>query len=280
MIDEALFTTKRGVITPKHIRDVFSAVGIKHGDIVMVHAQLFTLGRTTNVVDKGKLADAFIEAFMQAVGPEGIIIFPTFTLSVCKSGLFDVNETKSEMGLLSENARTRYSNSRIHHPFFSVSILGEQKDLFSLVNLNTCFGENSFFDILHKLNVTNDFKGKVKFVTLGIDVPPGVITYIHSIEEKLAVPYRYHKNFQGTIRNKQQSSPYNTKFFVRDISTEVVFDAEACWNLLKNEDGIKTEPLGDSFVALLPESTIFSNLTRKIALESDFLCKGGYVKKE
>jgi len=280
MTDEALFTSKRGIITPKDISNVFSSVGIKNGDIVMVHARLLTLGRTAKGVDKEKLADALIEAFMQAVGPKGMIIFPTFTFSVCKSGLFDVNETKSEMGLLSEHVRTRNGNPRMHHPFFSVSILGEQKDLFSSVNLNTCFGENSFFDILHKLNVTSAYKGKVKFLTLGIDLPPEAVTYIHSIEEKLAVPYRYHKNFQGNIRDKHNVTPYDVQFFVRDLTTEVVFDAEACWKLLKVEEDIKTERLGDSFVAMLPEATVFSALVSRIAQESDFLCKGGYNKSE
>ena len=277
MTDATLFTSKRGNITSKDISDVCRAVGVRQGDIVMVHSRLFTLGRTAQAVGKEEFADAFIDALMHAVGHEGTVIFPTFTLSVCKSGLFDVNQTKSEMGLLSERARTR-SKSRTHHPFYSVSILGAREDWFDSINSNTAFGENSFFDILHKLNVSNAHKGKVKFLTFGINLPPGAITYIHSIEEKLAVAYRYHKNFQGSIRAGGKVTPYNVQFFVRDLTTEVVFDAEACWRLLEAEEGVKTGPLGDSVVAMLPEAAVFSALVRKIAQDSDFLCKGGYIK--
>lgn len=84
------------------------------------------------------------------------------------------------------------------------------------------------------------------------------------------------KNFQGSICAEDNATPYDICFFVRDLGTEVVFDAEACWNLLKVEEDVKTELLGDSFVAMLPETTVFSTLNRKIEQQSDFLCKGGY----
>jgi aminoglycoside 3-N-acetyltransferase len=276
--DAALLTSNRGDITPKDIRDACRALGLGPGDIVMVHARLFTLGRTAHGVGKEQLADAFIEAVLQAVGREGLVVFPTFTLSACKSGIFDVNETKSEMGLLSERARTRSDSSRTHHPFFSVSVIGDRKDLFSAIKLDTCFGENSIFDILHKRNETGEHKGKVKFLTFGIDLPPEAVTYIHSIEEKLAVSYRYQKHFQGIIRAATTTTSYDVQFFVRDLTTEVIFDAEACWELLRSEEGVKTQPLGDSFVTMLPEATIYSALVRKITQQSDFLCKGGYKK--
>lgn len=278
MTDTVLLTSRRANVTPSNIKYVLHAVGIEPDDIVMVHSRLFSLGRAAPGVGKNCVADAFIEALLQTVGSEGVILFPTFTFAVCKSCFFDVNETKSEMGLLSECARHRSDGSRTHHPFFSVSILGRRKTLFSAINLNTSFGENSFFDILHKVNQTSKNKGKVKFLTIGVDLPPSAVTYIHSIEEKLAVPYRYHKKFSGIVRAGIKLTPYDVMFFVRDLTTEVIFDSDACWKLLKNEEGVKVEPLGDSFVAMLREATIFETLTHKIAQESDFLCKGGYRK--
>ena len=273
-----LFTSKKGDTTQKDISDVCEAVGITRGDIVMVHARLFTLGRVAKGVLKHELADAFIDALLHAVGREGVVIFPTFTLSVCKSCFFDVRETKSEMGLLSERARTRYEFSRTNHPFFSVSILGDRKELFRSVSLTTCFGKNSLFDVLHNLNKTEGYKGKVKFITFGITFPPEAITFIHSIEEKFSVPYRYHKNFKGIIRSDHKVGEYDVQYFVRDLTTEVLFDAGACWNLLKTEDGIKTKALGDSVVAMLPESVIFSSISKKLSQEREFLCRGGYKK--
>lgn len=132
--------------------------------------------------------------------------------------------------------------------------------------------------ILHNLNETDEYKGKVKFITFGITLPPEAITYIHSIEEKFAVPYRYHKNFKGSIRSESKVTEYDVQFFVRDLTTEVLFDADACWNLLKAEDGIKTEALGDSVVAMLPERVVFSSISKRLTQECDFLCKGGYKK--
>ena len=278
MKDAVLITSKHGDITRKDISDVCAAVGILRGDIVMVHARLFTLGRVAQGVGKDELADAFINALLHAVGRKGVVIFPTFTLSVCKSCLFDVRQTKSEMGLLSERARTRYECSRTHHPFFSVSILGDRKELFRSASLTTCFGKNSLFDVLHNLNETEGYKGKVKFITFGITLPPEAITFIHSIEEKFSVPYRYHKNFKGIIRTDHKEAKYDVQYFVRDLTKEVLFDTDSCWNHLKTNDEIKTKALGDSVVAMLPEAVIFSLISKKLSQQRDFLCRGGYKK--
>lgn len=274
MILGGLLTSGRGDITANDIVDALRCVKIEKGDIVMVHSRIFSLGRTIPGVTKEQLADAFIDSLLGAVGHGGIVIFPTFTLSTCKSGLFDINQTKSEMGLLSERARTRVDSRRTHHPLFSVSIFGDREGWFEGVDLNTCFGENSFFDWLHKLNGLKKCKGKVKFLTIGMARPPEAITYIHSIEEKLKVPYRYYKSFQGRIKSDGIDDPYDVQFFVRDLEMGAIFDDASCWDLLKIEKDIETEPLGDAFIAMLPEAAIYRVLISKLAQESDFLCKG------
>ncbi|MBU4118741.1 MAG: AAC(3) family N-acetyltransferase [Proteobacteria bacterium] len=267
------------LISRNELGDIFCSAGLAPGDIAMVHSRLFTLGRIPVGVSKDDFADVFINALSEVVGPEGTLIFPTFTLSTCKTGFYNVAETKSEMGALSERARLRGDAIRTLHPIFSVAVLGNRLDIFKTASLSTCFGENSSFDILHQLNSAGPDKGKVKFMTIGIESPPEAISYIHSIEEKMAVPYRYHKNFRGIIRAKNEDISYDVCYFVRDLSTEVMFDKHACWSVLKDQDGVITVGFGNSSISVLSETTVFETLINVIVGKSDFLCRGGYKKE-
>lgn len=250
--------------------------GINPGDTVMVHSRLFTIGRVISGVSKKDVVDAFLSALLRAVGEKGTLIFPTFTLSVCRGGHFDLQNTPSEMGLLSEHARLMAGVVRTPHPFYSSVVLGGSKDFLSGLDLSTSFGTGSIFDRLHAVNRTDAQLGRVKFLTLGIDCPPEGITYIHSIEEKLQVPYRYHKSFSGKISDRGTRADYAVDFFVRRRDVEVDFDGDSCWSLLKQHRKIGVEPLGDSIVCVAPELALFSALTSAISQESDFLCRGGY----
>lgn len=278
MIDAGhiLFTSAQGNVTPGDLARVLRTAGIKSGDMVMVHARLFSLGRLLPGIDKDTLADAFIDVLRDLVGPEGTLLFPTFTLGVCRTGQFDVAQTPSEMGLLSERARIRSESKRTRHPFFSVAVMGAHKDLFMGARNDTCFGEGSVFDMMHRLNEEDGTRGKMKFLTFGMSLPPEAITYIHSIEEKLAVPYRYHKEFTGTLTGDGTTKPYFVTFYVRDLSVEVVFDAQACWDVLVDKQGVVFLPLGASTLSLVPEDVIYSTLVPRVTQRQDFLCKGGY----
>ncbi len=258
------------------IYQVVVAAGIKSGDIVMVHSRLFTIGRVIPGVTKNDVAEAFVAALRLAVGEEGTLIFPTFTFSVCEGGHFDVQTTPSEMGVLSEYARLREGAVRTAHPFYSVAVLGGNQEFLSGLDVSTCFGTHSIFDRLHSLNTAHPGADRVKFLTLGIDCPPEGITYIHSIEEKLQVPYRYHKTFQGETTDQGQSQTYAVDFFVRKRDSEVHFDGDRCWALLKAHEQVTFAPLGDSIACVAPESAVYSALVEAISDESDFLCRGGY----
>jgi len=274
--DTTILESDSGAVKVIDIENSLRITGLDSGDIVMVHSRLFSLGRVAPGITKDYFTDLFIDTLLDVIGPEGTLIFPTFTFSTCKTGVFDVAKTGSEVGVLSERARHRKDSVRTLHPIFSVALFGKRIGTFQNASINTCFGENSLFDLLHQLNSVGSDKGKVKFVTIGVDIPTEAVTYVHSIEEKMQVPYRYNKNFQCVVRADNKDFTSNVQFYVRDLSTDVVFDANACWNLLKTQDGVVTTRFGDSLIALLPEATVFNCLVSAIKEQSDFLCLGGY----
>ncbi|MCP4978491.1 MAG: AAC(3) family N-acetyltransferase [Maribacter sp.] len=251
-------------------------VGVEQDDTLMVHSQLFSLGKIESAINKSFFFNSFIASLMESVGPDGTIIFPTFTIKdFCGKGYFSIEETKSRTGVLSEEARKRSDALRIPHPIYSVAIIGKNKERFLSADMNKCFGKGSFFDLLHQENLES---GRVKFLTIGIDCPPSAITYVHHIEKVMRVSYRYDKKFRGTIAQSGKECPIEVEMFVRDLDTDVAYDGDACWKLWKDKGIASVQKLGDSFLCLMNESDIHNVTTVAIKEKEDFLCVGGYCK--
>lgn len=272
-----VLTADDGAWRVADVRRAFLTAGIGAGDTVMVHSRLFTLGRFAHQFGKDEILDLFIDTLKEIVGHSGTLIFPTFSLSVCRTGVFDTDTTPSEMGILSERARRRSDSRRIAHPLYSVALIGNIDHRLMEARTDTSFGPGSLFDILHQINAPTTQQDTVKFMTIGMGVPTEGITYIHYIEELCGVPYRYHKAFTGSIRGRtDQPEPYTVDFFVRDLSTEVVFDQDALWELLRTTCPVGQARLGNATVAVLGERCVFATTKAAIERQSDFLCKGGY----
>jgi aminoglycoside 3-N-acetyltransferase len=275
MADDIMLQSDIGPITKKLTAETLKNVGIEKGNIVMVHSRIFTIGKLAGLKDKKRVLNCFIDALLEVVGEEGTLIFPTFTLSVCKTGVFDILRTKSEVGVLSEIARNRQDSVRASHPFYSVAFIGKEK--FQNVCVDTCFGENSIFDIIHKENLKDD--EDVKLLSIGVEIPPSVFTYIHYIEEIMKVPYRYHKEFKGKLIDCDgDEKQFRTSFYVRDLDVPVVFDAEKCWGLWQEKKIVDVENFGNSSICAVSEADIYKVTSEVIKDDPEFLCLGGYDK--
>ena len=113
-------------------RDTFAAslrcLGLSAGDIVCVHASLSRLG---HIVDG---ADSIIDALMDVVGEDGCVLMPSFSMAgsmedfVNGEPVFDVRNTPSRVGLLTEVFRQREGVQRSLHPTNSVSAWGRHAE--------------------------------------------------------------------------------------------------------------------------------------------------------
>jgi aminoglycoside 3-N-acetyltransferase len=279
MGDRTLFSSSAGPVGRGTLTECLREVGVSKGDSLMIHSSLFSLGRVQPGVQQGEVVGTVIEVLQEAVGGEGSLIFPTFTLSFCRTGHFDVQNTRSEMGALSEAARKMEMAVRTRHPVYSVAVLGPIFEILAQADTQTCFGEGSLFDRLHQLNLTEASGGKVKFLTIGIGVPPNAITYLHYLEEKMKVPYRYHKVFEGFLIEGGVRKSVRTRFYVRDLEGDVVFDGNVCWALWQKHKISTTRQLGNSMVCLLREKDVHDVTVDAIREKADFLCLGGYRPK-
>ncbi|HEB9288526.1 TPA: aminoglycoside N(3)-acetyltransferase [Campylobacter coli] len=184
--------------------DTFLKLGIKKGDILCVHTELFNFG--IPLLPKNEFLQTILDSFFEVINKEGTLIMPTFTYSFCKNEVYDKLNSKTKVGILNEFFRKQEGVKRTNDPIFSFAIKGAKEELF-LKDTTSCFGKNSVYDILTKENG--------KYMLLGSTTGH---TLTHYVEEIYGVEYRYFKNFSGIIINEQGNGyNKNIKFYVRHL---------------------------------------------------------------
>ena len=173
-------TGQKPHVTKKDIKQGLAAVGLKKDDICFVHSSLSSFG----YVQGG--ADAVIDALLETTGSAGTVVMPTFTFNHHKTNIaFDINNTASEVGRITEVFRKRDGAVRSAHICHSVAAIGpDAKECIG--DGVKSFAEESAFHKLYKLDTWQLF--------LGVDF--SVCTELHAVEECLQVPYRYYRDYK------------------------------------------------------------------------------------
>lgn len=137
--------------------------------------------------------------------PNGTLLIPTFSYSFTKKLKFNRELTPSEIGKFSENFRTDSRFRRTNDPIFSFAIFGKNWENYLSADTSDCFGEKS---VLGQLFLANGY-----LVFLGCSFNSA--TFVHFVEQKLQVPYRYFKSFEGVIENSY-TQKHSIRYYVRN----------------------------------------------------------------
>ncbi|HEB7547832.1 TPA: AAC(3) family N-acetyltransferase, partial [Campylobacter coli] len=95
-----LFQYNQKIYTQKDLVNTLKNIGIKNGDIICVHTEIFHF--QTPLLSKNEFLNSFLEALFKAIGKEGTLIMPTFTYSFCKNEVYDKLNSKCTVGILNE----------------------------------------------------------------------------------------------------------------------------------------------------------------------------------
>lgn len=198
--------------------------GIEPGDTILIHSSLKRTFLT--YAKKGtKLTPAdILNSFIEAVGPQGTLLFPLFNFSFTRGETFYLNHTPSHMGALTESARVLPGSIRTAHPIYSFAVIGCHAPEFEYINNKSGYGRDSAFAKLR------DLDGKIGILNLS---DQDSMTFYHHIEEMHDVPYRYHKEFSGLhadATGKATSKTYS--IFVRNLDDGIVTHVNPMGELL------------------------------------------------
>lgn len=196
-----------------NIEKIFKKIKVKKTDLVMLHVDSAIL----YYYSEGKIQERikkFCEEILDYFHNSGTIIVPTFTYSFAKKKNYNPKTSKSDVGYFSEIFRKIPNVRRTNHPLFSIAVKGKLENNFLGCTTKDSFGKNTIFDLLYKK------KGKIICIACDLER----ITFMHYIEQKFNVPYRYFKNFHGFITENKKKKKTYTRYYVRDLKENYIMN--------------------------------------------------------
>src|SRR5271165_1470278 len=191
-------------ITTSRVLALLERVKAPEAGILYIHSGM-TFGSPNPELSRRELL-SHLYGVIESLGVPTICV-PTFTFSFCNGNDYCVETTPSKMGALNEFIRKLPEAVRSVDPLMSAVVIGEDRDLVTDLGRNS-IGENSTFDKLHRRGAG------LKFLFLGTTVSE-CFTYTHYVEERLAAPYRYNREFSGVITQNGRSWRDSYNLFVR-----------------------------------------------------------------
>lgn len=240
----------------------FRALGLCAGDVLLVHSSYKSFGG----VDGGP--PTVIDALLEALGPEGTLIMPTFNFDFTKGKPWDVRTTPSQMGVLTELVRTDPRAKRVFHPIYSFAVIGKYADYLGGLRYKSSYERNSIFGKLR------DLDGKIMVIGLSYT---NSMTFFHHIEQMEGVDYRFLKQFTGQVTDENGNTyPDTFEMLVRDIDRGVVTEVNPMGALMEQAGIVKIRKIGEADVKLMKANEVYEFTAREMKRDPHLLY---YIKK-
>jgi len=175
-------------VTKEDIKAGLAELGLKEGDAVLFHSDLRTLGPPRELVKLPNCgADMIVDAFLETVGPNGLVAVPTLTATFAPSkpdgpvGLvFDPDTTRSRVGSVTNVFLARPERKRSRHPTHSLAAIGARAEEYVADH-----EKGSTFDRLSPYGKNFEWDAWICF--FGTDNRTN--TTLHVVEDWMALPY-------------------------------------------------------------------------------------------
>lgn len=206
------------------LQDRWKSSGIKEGDTILLHSNI---KRTLMEFRRQKVLISpqdVLQSFQDVLGSKGTLLLPLFNFDFAQGIPFVFNETKSQMGAITEIARTYPNVVRTGHPIYSFAVLGYKASEFEGVDNKSAYSAESPFSILRSLG------GKIGSLDLE---DQDSMTFYHHVEEIMRVDYRYFKSFRGDYTDKAGIKGCREyEIYVRDIEKGILTDVNPAGELM------------------------------------------------
>lgn len=210
----------------------FASIISDSDEVVYVTSGIWSLGKCFDAPIR-EIPNLLIKAIQDVITPERTLIFPVYNWSFCSDGIFDLQNTKSQTGALSETFRLMPEVKRTKNPLYSHCVTGPKADDLLNLKISSVWGDGSEFEWYEKNNI--------RIVRIGIEWKQ--LAFVHRIEEKGEVPYRYFKTFSGELIDDGVKAPVSCQMFVRYLEVEVENSFAPLFDKLDDLKLIKKSPI-------------------------------------
>jgi aminoglycoside 3-N-acetyltransferase len=245
----------RNTIDPSAVSDALWSIGVRPGSVVLVHpdaivaAQFSAMPAITPAMPNEHRLDLLIDAIESAVGSDGTLVMPAFSYSFTKGEPFDICNTPSAVGMVTERFRKRPTVRRTSDPIFSFACKGPRAQELCAIPIKECFGAESPFAVLHRLNAD--------IIDLGCSLSRGG-TFVHYVETAHGVDYRYEKVFSGKVISPNgETGECSVVYNVRDLTRRSEGDLRRLQQRLADDGKSRSVQLGRSRITAMTASDLF-----------------------
>lgn len=166
------------MVTEQDVYKTLLHLGVKNGDILLIHSSLKSFGEVENG------ADTVIDGALDAVGKDGTVVVPTLLTKSFKVAyeIFDKDTTPSEVGIITETLRCRKEALRSNQETHSVAAIGKHAEFLTCSHKESkprifpygdyAFSHGSPWQKMYDLNA--------KVVMMG--APQSTVTFRHFVE--------------------------------------------------------------------------------------------------
>jgi aminoglycoside 3-N-acetyltransferase len=237
----------RSTIAPSAVTDALISIGVRPGSVVLVHPDAIVAAQFPLMPNEQRL-DLLIEAIETAIGGDGTLVMPAFSYSFTKGEPFDICNTPSAVGMVTERFRTRPGVRRTSDPIFSFACRGPMARELCALPVNECFGAESVFGTMHRRNAD--------IVCLGCSMSRA--TFVHYVETVHGVDYRYRKAFSGTVISANgKTAECSVVYNVRDLARRSDADLRRLQKRLADDGKSRTAEVGRSRIMAVTASDLF-----------------------
>lgn len=246
MKETVLFNSKNGSVTNTDFFNALRSLDAHKTDVLYIHTAL-NFG-VPGILKKKELLESIYDTLKELCVET--IIFPAYTFSFCNGVGFDVQNSKTQMGLLNEFVRQKDEAIRSIDPLMSNVLIGKHTEF--VTGIEKCsIGKNSTFDLLHETSL------KVKFLFLGPRIGD-CFTFMHYIEERENVPYRYRRMFTGEITDGSRCYVDSYEIFVRYSNVLPGPGSYVYENILLEKGIARKKKIGDGAITILEERPAYA----------------------
>lgn len=170
------------VITKERLVADLRRIGLQQGDSVLVHSSLSKIG----FVEGGP--KTLVDALFEVTGESGTLLFPTFPAKgrnkthLEEHPYFDINNTPSQMGAVTEYFRKLNNVYRSFHPTDCVAAKGPLAEFYT----DTHFGQLTPYTEFSPFRKLCAKKGKILMLGTTLN---GACTNLHTLED--AVDFKF-----------------------------------------------------------------------------------------
>lgn len=249
------------------LRKGFHTLGLKQGDILIVHSSLKSLG----YVEGG--APCVINAISDVIGKEGTLIVPTLTGRREDCALFppvfNVLETPAWTGIIPETVRNMPNAKRSLHPTHSVAAMGNEKAYITSgheFSESPCDKQSPYYlNSLHNGHI----------LLIGVDQESN--TSIHSCEELAHVPYHLQSEVTESHLTGYNGQTVCVKNRLHDWEKPET-DFNKLDSLYADLGIMNIEKIGDAYVRYIDAKKMFDFTIDLLKKNKMFLINTNYKK--